>query len=314
MIRKIAALSVLGACLFVSACGQKPQAEFIFPDKPFPDPFNRAYNLTQSKDGNVRVFAKETRDDTDLFEMRKQADGSWSEPKKLEFPKRHFNTNPHFSPYDGRMYFATDRAMPNLEFNNDNNIWSVELKDDGWGEPVPVAGDINTGAKETSVAMTADGTMYFTSKYPHPGSAGSQDIYKATFDKDAGEWKMSMLPKHVNSFLVEDHVAVTPDGQHIFFYSTKGPKFGMSDIVAVSRTDAEGMEGWTKPYNIGGLVNTRGIELGPEVSTDGKTFFFSREGKLMSLPMDVLLADMAKARNAAETDQVDAFIKSYSQD
>ncbi len=314
MIRKFATVSLLSAGLFLTACGKPEQASFIYPDKPFPDDFNRAYSLTVSKDGNIRVFTKENRDDTDLFESRRAADGSWSEPAKIEFPKRKSNKNAHFSPFDGRLYFATDRALPNLEFKKDDNLWSVDVTKDGWGEPVPVPGNVNSGEKEISVATTSDGTMFFSSKYPHPGAQGGQDIYMAKFDDASGEWKMSSLPKHVNSFVVDDHVAVTPDGQHVFFYTSRVPKFGMSDIVAVSRTDADGMEGWTAPYNIGGRVNTKGIELGPEVSNDGKTFYFSRDGKLMSISMDSLLKDMEKGRAAAEAGTMKDFIASFPQD
>lgn len=313
MIRKLATVTLLGAGLILSACGNHENAKSniveptaVFPDLPAPDQFNRAYTMTESPDGEIRIFAKETRDDTDLYEVRKLEDGGWSAPTLLDWPKRASNTNPHFSPFDGRLYFASDRPIAGVEFKRDMNIWSVERTEDGWGEAELVPGDINTGDNETSVSTSADGHMVFVSK--HPRGQGGQDLYFATFDEATGEWKMEFLPTHVNSPMVESHAAITPDGQNILYYSHRSPKLGQVDIVAVTRTDEEGLNGWSKPYNLGPLINDADFTFGAGMAANGETFFFSQAGVLKEMPMSSLLELLKTAKAAQDEGKEEEFM------
>ena len=302
MFRTLALTSLIFAGGLVAACGNDTETTstpvepaVVFPDMPDPGTFNRAYTLTENADGTIRIFSKETRDDTDLFWSQKSEDGSWSEPEKLDWPKLVSNTNPHFSPFDGRLYFASDRPVPGLEGRKDMNIWSIAWTGDDWDDARPVTGEVNTGSGETSVTTTSDGTMFFVSK--HARGKGGQDIFKANYNAETESWVLSTLPDSVNSPRVETHVAATPDGQHVIFYSYRSPKLGVVDLVAISQ-DENG--NWVGPYNIGPLINTRGIDFGAGMSADGETFFFSREGVLMSLPMEILLEELETARTAFE--------------
>lgn len=310
MFRNLMIASTCLAGLAVTACGPssapsetRAEPQLVFPDMPAPGNFNRAYTLTENAAGNIRVFTRETRDDTDLFITEKQAGGSWSEPVKLDWPKRYSNANPHFSPLDGRLYFASDRPLPGEERGNDMNIWSIERLEDGWGEAAPVAGDVNTGAGETSVTTTANGEMFFVSK--HPRGQGGQDIYLATLDDETGEWKLGYLPEKISSPRVESHIAATPDGQHIIFYSYRSPKLGVVDLVAASRNEAGE---WIGPYNLGPVINTRGIDYGAGFSETGETFFFSREGEIMTLPTAELLPILTEAQAAYEAGNEEGFL------
>lgn len=301
------------AGLVLVGCGspEPVQPTYIFPDEEKPTAFTRAFTLTESLDGNVRVFTRESRDETDLYELRKQEDGTWTEPVKLDWEKKRTNLNGHFSPFDGRLYFASDRDIPGREGRRDPNIWSVEVTEDGWGAPVPLEGDVNTGGREISVSTDAEGNMFFVSRGTR--GPGGQDIFFATRDPETGAYTTVDLPEGINTARNEDHVAVTPDGQHFLFYSYKSPKLGVVDIVAVSK-DENGE--WFGPYNIGPLINTgpnretgaEGIDFGPSFSADGSKFFFSRDGRLMSLPMDIFLEELREAREAAQAGEEEEHI------
>ena len=308
MLKKSVLLSFASAFVILASCNSSSketvapvQPELVFPDMEAPTAFTGAYTLTENETGTLRVFAKEARDSTDLYESAKQDDGSWSVPVRLDWPKNKSNTNPHFSPFDGRLYFASDRELPGAKGRNDMNIWSTEYTDNGWGTATPLPGDVNTGDNETSVTTTADGTMYFVSK--HPRGQGGQDIYTATYDDDTKSWKYSALPDNVSSPRVESHVMVTPDGNNIVFYSYRSPKLGVVDLVAASKEE-DGS--WTDPYILGPLINTPGIDFGAGASADGNTFFFSRERRLMSLPMDVLMTEIEASKKAYLEDKMEA--------
>jgi len=310
--RSLFLLSSVAACVLLSACQDETaesisstgtetaatlspdEPKYVFPEADAPDAFHRAYVMTESPDGNLRLFSRETRDDTDIFQTVRKKDGSWSEPEKLDWPKNRSNVNPFFSPWDGKLYFASDRPVQGFENRREMNLYSIERTEDGeWGEAFYLPGDVNTGADETNVTMSPDGTMYFVSK--HPRGQGGQDIYVARYDSELEEWKFEALPENVSSPRVESHVTVTPDGQNLIFYSYLQPKLGVVDLKVVTRQE-DGS--WIGPYSLGPKINTRGIDFGTGLSHDGKTFFFSREGKMMEMPVSALMKEIETARQA----------------
>lgn len=309
MLWKTGLIAGFGLTLTLAGCGGTTTEEpaeaqnsnlpqLVFPNEPAPDVFHRAYTMTENADGSVRLFAREDRDDTDLYQTNLQDDGSWSEPVKLDWPKLRSNNAPHFSPFDGRLYFVSDRPVPGLETRSDLNIWSVELTEDGWGEASPIPGDVHYGANETSVTTTADGEMVFVSVRRE--GPGAQDFYQAHFDQAAAGWMFDGLLAEASSPLVESHIAATPDGAHLIFYSRIRPILGNVDLKVISRgEDGE----WIGPYTLGTNINTRGIEYGAGMSASGDTFFFSREGQLMEMPMEALLEEIEAAQAAYLADE-----------
>lgn len=291
-------LSATVLALFLAACGAKgpdfAEPTPVLPDAEPPTVFTRAYGLTESNDGKIRVFAKEDGDLTKLYEMRLQDDGSWSAPAELDFPKGKKLTNPSFSYADGMLYYASDARILDRP-QRDGNIWRVAPTEEGWGTPENLPASINTGAEELNPAMDRDGRLYFTSN--SPGGAGGHDIYEAVFDEEQGDWIVSEMPEGFNSARADAHVAVTPDGQRIFFYSHRQPKLGVVDIW----TAARGEDGtWLIPENLGEPVNTQGIDFGAGLSGDGSIFFFSRDGELMMISLEAALAGLEGGPAASE--------------
>lgn len=276
--------------IILSACGAQQvqiivEPQQIFPEESVPDAFSRAYSMTESPDGLIRVFAKERRNETLLYEMRKQKNGTWSEPVELQVPRQFFSSGPSFSPADGFLYFATDETLPARGTGKDLNIWRIEPQAEGWGEPEPLSEAINTGARETTPAMDANGVLYFSTDHPRAGGGGL-DIMQAIWDDDLKDWQVMQMPPEINSPRADTHLAVTADGNRLFFYSHREPKFGFVDIW-MSQRDAQGV--WQAPVNLGAKVNTPGIDFGPGLSGDNKTFFFSRDGLLMEMSLEEAL-------------------------
>ena len=283
-------LSAAVLALFLAACGAKgPDFAVptpVLPEAEPPTAFTRAYGLTESNDGTIRVFAREDGDLTKLYEMRLQADGSWSEPAELDFPKRIKLTNPSFSYADGMLYYASDADILDRG-QRDANIWRVAPTEEGWSVPEHLPASINTGADELNPAMDRKGRLYFTSN--GYDSIGGHDIFEAVFDEEAGDWIVSTMPEGFNHARAEAHVAVTPDGNRIFFYSHRKPKLGVVDIWTAER----GTDGlWGTPRNLGEPVNTKGIDFGPGLSADGSILFFSRDGELMMISLEAALAGL----------------------
>ncbi|MGB3624386.1 MAG: hypothetical protein WA989_01070 [Henriciella sp.] len=280
-------MALIGCLALTTACGAKVQdygsPTPVLPEADAPTVFTRAYGLTESPDGKIRVFAKEDRDLTRLYGMRLQDDGSWSAPKELDFPKRIKLTNPSFSFSDGALYYASDADIFDRG-QRDGNIWRVMPTEDGWGEPAPLPVSINDGADQLNPAMDRDGRLYFTSN--GYDSIGGHDLFEASLDEASGEWTVTSMPEGFNDARADAHVAVTPDGSRIFFYSHRSPKQGVVDIWTAERgTDGR----WQMPENLGAPVNTPGIDFGAGLSGDGSILFFSREGELMMISLEAAL-------------------------
>ncbi len=276
------------SALALAACGSPAPAEpvAILPDAPDPTPFTRAYTLVESPDASLRIFAREARDDTNLFLMRRQEDGSWSAPEEMDLPHIQRITSPAFDPAGAYLYYASDQPIESLSGRKELNIWRVPLTDDGFGEPEFLPDQINTGAVEKVGTIGPDGTLYFITDHPRGGSGGL-DIMRAVYDEAVGLWQVSQMPAGFNDARADDHFALTPDGRRAFFYSHRSPKIGVVDIWT---STLEESGDWSVPVNLGPPVNTAGIDYGAGVSADGETLFFSREGRLMEIPLSVALA------------------------
>jgi len=281
------AICLIFATLGLTACqpvskGVTP----IFPEMEKPNTFNRMYTFTQSADGNIRVWTQEQGDATNLYEMRRQDDGAWSDVRQItDFPNQGMLTEPSFSPADGFLYYASNAALPERGRGQDPNIWRVKPTAEGWAEPQPLSSAINTGARELGPVMDAEGRLYFTSD--HSRGQGGHDIYEAVWNDTIQDWIVSDMPEGFNTPRADAQIAVTPDGNRMFFYTYRNPKLGFVDIWTATRGD-EGV--WQMPVNLGEPVNTKDADLGPSVSLDGETLYFSRDGQLMQIPMREALA------------------------
>lgn len=286
--------------IWIAACDGSPadisSPTPIFPDLEKPGAFNRMYTFTENQEGTLRVWTQEQGDATWLYESRKRNDGNWSDPVQLNaFPNQGMLTEPSFSAYDGYLYYASNAVLPSRGKGQDPNIWRVEPTKNGWGTPEPLSHAINTGAAELGPVMDREGRLYFTTDFKR-GRFG-HDVVEAHWDEATEDWIVQPMPDAFNSFRADAQIGITPDGNRIFFYSHRTPKVGFVDIWTAQR-DSEG--NWQAPENMGEPVNTPGPDLGPSVSLDGETFYFSRDGQLMQMPLHQALSGVGWT--GAETD------------
>ncbi len=149
--------------------------------------------------------------------------------------------------------------------------------------PVNLGENINTAFDEYLPYLTADEqTIFFTTR--RPGCTGgfnreyrgyTEDFYYAEL-KD-GEWVLAEnFGPPVNTEGNEGAASFTPDGQFVFFTAcSRRGGYGDCDIY-VSRLDGKT---WSKPRNLGPLINTPAWESQPCISNDGRTLYFASSRK-----------------------------------
>jgi peptidoglycan-associated lipoprotein len=152
-----------------------------------------------------------------------------------------------------------------------------------WTDAVPVD-SLNTEFDEGTPCIFDEGRkFYYTSCRSEKGKKVGCQIYEAM--KVEGEWmnpvNLSIVPDSISI----GHPAVSPDGKIIFFSARMQGGFGGADIWFVE----EGPEGWTKPKNMGPVINSTGDELFPFMRAD-ETFFYSSTKHPTMGGLDIFIA------------------------
>lgn len=157
------------------------------------------------------------------------------------------------------------------------SLWDEDKKE--WGEASnssDLMNRVNTKGMDAVSHISPDGkTLYMTIntmtlKSPKPKTK-SADIFYCKLNRK-GTWNSPKpLGKPVNSFYFEAAVSLTQDGNTAYFVSERLGGEGRSDIWVSYKEGGD----WTKPENLGDVVNTKGNETTVNVSPDGVYLFFS---------------------------------------
>ncbi len=144
-----------------------------------------------------------------------------------------------------------------------------------WGTARNAGAPLNTAGNEGAQSISSDGrSMYFTACDRSDGQ-GRCDIYFSSFD--GNRWSPGInLGTPVNTTYWESQPSISPDGRMLFLVSNRPGGMGGMDIWYSTR----GSDGkWRKPVNPGKNINTLGDEFSPFIYFNGKTLYFSSNGR-----------------------------------
>ena len=147
-----------------------------------------------------------------------------------------------------------------------------------WDEATPIK-DINTQYNEGSAIMTKDGKTMFFVRCDSPGGYGSCDIYRAV-QTSTGSWSnVENLGAGVNSVAWDSQPALSHTEDTLYFASSRNGGFGLSDLYySLKQPDGS----WSRAYNLGPMVNTRGNEVSPFIHPHYNVLYFSSNGQLLT--------------------------------
>jgi flagellar motor protein MotB len=162
------------------------------------------------------------------------------------------------------------------------------LSDNVWQKTFNAGPPLNTMQNEGAQSLSSNGNyMYFTA-CDRQGGLGSCDIYFSSLSE--GRWsEPNNVGSPVNTKSWESQPSISADGKTLFFSSNRPGGFGGKDLY-YSRLTEKNL--WSKPLNMGERINSTGDEMSPFIHFDGKTLYFSSDGKKGMGGFDIYLSRM----------------------
>ncbi|HYG02012.1 MAG TPA: OmpA family protein [Chryseosolibacter sp.] len=186
--------------------------------------------------------------------------------------------NPIISP-DGNTLFLTIANHPsNAGGKRDpGDIWFCTRLGDGWSSPIHAGNEINDFSYNAVGAVSPDGNQLFLLSHYHANENRAKTQGIAIAQKTNNGWsrpKNITIPYYMNRSLLTSGCFNADQTVFVFSAETYGTT-GVEDLY-VSINDGGK---WTEPRNLGTTINTSFQELTPSLSSDGKTLYFSTNGR-----------------------------------
>jgi len=176
--------------------------------------------------------------------------------------------------------------MDGIRYQED--FYYSEVSDTSWLPAKNIGSPLNTPYNEGALSLAAGGQyMYFTACNRIDGKGGCDIYYSALTSRG---WISGMnIGNPINTKYWESQPSLSSDGQKLFFVSNRPGGYGGMDIW-VSKRSSSGT--WLEPVNLGGVINSKGNEMSPFIHFDGKTLYFSSDGRPSMGGLDLYLSRM----------------------
>lgn len=219
------------------------------------------YNGTFSPDGQEFFYTSEAGGKGHIVYTCLDSFDSWSSPEIASFSGTDSEYDPLFSPDGTSLYFSSERPVNDSSPEGNTHIWQVKRTISGWGEPIQVP---LTGQGDYFSSITEIGDIYFN-------TWNTGKILKATAT-DSG-YQVAELPEIINSRSDVGDPFISPDESYLIYRAFYQEGFGRGDLYISFNLNGE----WTAPENLGEPINSRGHEICPFVTNDGKMFIFASD-------------------------------------
>lgn len=209
-----------------------------------------------------------------FFEMRAQS--FITEPFRL-CNTPYDEQAPVISPDQKFLFYTIAKHPDNIGGKKDpGDIWFSTWSNGAWSAPIHAGILLNNEDYNAVLGFSADGSKIFlTGHYEKSGSPKTQGISFAS--KTEAGWS---YPENISIpyFLNRSHQLtgmVSPDETVFIFSADSYGTKGVEDIYVSLKKEGT----WGEPIHLGAAINTPLQEVTPAISADGKTIYFSSNGR-----------------------------------
>jgi hypothetical protein len=177
----------------------------------------------------------------------------------------------------------TGQAKPKSQ----EDFYVSHIYNQNWSKAKNAGYPLNTPQNEGAQTLSSDGRyMYFTACERTDG-LGKCDIYFSSFDGKSWSLPVNIGPP-VNTRAWESQPSISPNGRMLFFTSNRAGGIGGMDLWYSILSGGS----WKTPVNLGKVINTEGDEMSPFIHFDGKTLYFSSNGRIGMGGSDIYFSKM----------------------
>lgn len=176
--------------------------------------------------------------------------------------------NPEYKPF---LNLENDHIVFTRRVHGQEDFYESYKKGNQWSEAVPIA-DLNTPGNEGAHTISADGKWIIFTKCDAPKRYKSCDLYIAK--NNNGQWDEAKFMSNINTNSWESQASFSPDGNTIYFSSSRTGGLGGKDLYFIEYKD----KAWGEVQNLGEIINTTGNEESPFMHPDGQTLYFMSNG------------------------------------
>lgn len=244
-----------------------PVPTLFQPEAAWPEGSDSAPAFTP--DGKTVFFTH--RDGTVTIMMATRRNGIWSKPRIAPFSGRWRDIEPSMAPDGSYLVFVSNRPQKGSgapltgyfggrpQPGAGGNIWRVDRKGEGWGEPVRLPDIINGSSAIYSPAIAGDGSIYFNQ--PDPVTRKSH-IYRAQATRGGFQEPVALSISDGTHPAYD--VAVAPDETFIVFSANRAPAKKDQSLLFVA-FKRNGI--WTGPQALDPPLEGLESRLSPDLKT-----------------------------------------------
>jgi len=231
-------------------------------------------------DGNTLFFARDGdpsnigKSKGDIWFSKKDAAGNWSKAENIGKPLNNPDYNFVASTLDnGNMLLLGNSYLGNGNRSGEGASFSSKTRT-GWSKPenIEIANYLNNNPN-ASFFMANNKKVLLMAIEDNDHSFGQQDIYVSFHNEKNNTWSAPLnLGPDINTINEESNVFLAPDGLTMYFVSNGYFGYGGFDVYISRRLD-DTWQKWTKPQNLGPVVNSPDDEMSFCISADGRTAY-----------------------------------------
>jgi hypothetical protein len=234
---------------------------------------------TFSADGKTVYFARK-----DGIVAARLEGASWTAPALVSFSGRWRDYDPALAPDGSFLIFASNRPAVDggaaldgewgaptrtIHPGLGGNLWRVERRGDGWGEPTRLPDAVNRGTAVMEPCVVSGGHLYFMDAHV----PGNFRFYRSQL-RDGVYQAPEQLPFSDGTWSDWD-ATVAPDESFLVFSSNRPPAGGDhgDDLFLVTREAGT----WREIRHLAAINDAKTGSVKPRLGPDHRTLYFLRD-------------------------------------
>lgn len=192
----------------------------------------------------------------------------WSTPEEVDELNTDFNESLNSLSSDGKTAYLFGHY--NKSKSNGDIYYSTQEESGRWSKPQAIT-EVSSPYYDLQPHVYNDEVMILTSN--RHGNHGDYDLYIS--HNYGGTWsEPENMGAMINTIYDEQSAFISPDGRFLYFASNGHPGFGGNDIFVSTRIGDSWLE-WSKPKNLGPIINSNQDDRYYVISPDGRYAYLS---------------------------------------